>query len=166
MSQVILTEIPCLHMQQWVHATFCECYGILPFCFWDMSLVEVRLSCSNVSVPVNLRIFLAYFPLFWRRIREDIGNRSGACDSRSCYTDHVSVHQSCVWHSNEIFLPRRDPRCRVDLRGVHEFLGLCVEGKCTPTTFFPSCSRGRTGIIAKAAVSSIVVGGGWGIDLA
>ena len=158
-------------MQQWVHATFCECYGILPFCSLGTLPVEVGLSCSSVSVLVNLRIFLAYVHPFWRRIREDIGNRSGACDSRSCYTDHVLVHQSCVWHSNEIFLPRRDPRCRVDLRDVHEFLGLCVEGKCTPpTTFLSSCSRGRTGTrVARAAGSSsivVVVGGGWGVDLA
>ena len=39
--EVVLTEIPCLRMRRRVHATFCECYGILPFCSWDMSPVEV-----------------------------------------------------------------------------------------------------------------------------
>ena len=129
---VVLTEIPCLRTRRRVRATFCECYGILPFCSLGTLPVEVRLSCSNVSVPVNLRIFLAYFPPFWRRIREDIGNRSGACVFRACYTGHGPIHRSCEWRSNEIFLPRRDLRCRADLRDGHEFLGLCVEGKCTP----------------------------------
>ena len=106
--EVVLTEIPCLRTRRRVRATFCECYGILPFCSLGTLPVEVGLSCSSVSVLVNLRIFLAYVHPFWRRIREDIGNRSGACVFRACYTGHVSVHQSCEWRSNEIFLLHRD----------------------------------------------------------
>ena len=129
--EVVLTEIPCLRTRRRVRATFCECYGILPFCSLGTLPVEVRLSCSNVNVPVNLRIFLAYFPLFWRRIREDIGNRSVFCYLCVDCIAHGPIHQSFEWRSNEIYLPRRDPRYRADLRDGHEFQGLCVAGKCT-----------------------------------